>query len=196
MEMDINTVLEELKNSNVDRFDLMPLMTRGIKNKFHPEIYLDNDQIETRETIEHSVHATRQALIERFDTWENAVLYHNIKIKCGNLYLQDDEKGGMCIKRPVKGFSSDYYLLVNLLRYAVLNKFDRDSIETNKITDTMRVKTQWGGFDYVESGEFEVLGLSVRCYKNGKCVIKGLSEDQRARIVDGFALYNKYSVRY
>lgn len=196
MEMDINTVLEELKNSKVDRFDLMPLITRGIKNKFHPEIYLNDDQIETRENIEQSVHATRQALIERFDTWENAVLYHNIKTKCGNLYSQDDEKGGMCIKRKVQGFSSDYYPLVDLLRYAVLNKFDSDSIETNKITDTMRVKTQYGGFGYAESGEFEVLGLSVRCYKNGKCIIKGLSEEQRARIVEGFALCNEYSVRY
>lgn len=45
MEIDINTVLEELKNSNVDRFDLMHLMTRGIRNKFHPEIYLNDDQI-------------------------------------------------------------------------------------------------------------------------------------------------------
>ena len=101
----------------------------------------------------------------------------------------------MCIKRGVQGYSSDHYPLIKLLRYAVLNKFDDTGEEVNDLTDTLRNTTGYG-FSYLEACEFKVFDINIRCYKNGKCVIKGLSEEQRARTVEGFALYNKYSGRY
>ena len=191
MNIDINKVLEELKDCRIDEYDLKPLMIKGIRAKFRPDLYPDENQIVLLTCIEDSYEATKQKYIEQFDTYENAVLWHEIKRICNDLSLRDDEKGGMMIRRYERYSTTGYAEIVQLIRYAVLGIFDPDLAEAHKITDELRTKDGCLYSD-IEATTFNVLKIKVQTFKNRKTIICGLTDKQRKRIVDAFAHYEKY----
>ena len=189
--INVNEVLEELKICNINEYDIESAMLRGIKTKFHPDLYPDETQVELRTTIKESYEATKQKYIEQFDTYENAIKWHNLKHMCCRLSVLDDEKKGMAIRRW-GGLDTQYPEIVQLVRYAVLNKFDKDLTEAHEITDALRIKNGYM-YEDPEAIKFEVMGIEIQAYKNRKTIIRGLTSEQHDRIVDAFAFYEKYN---
>ena len=189
--ININEVLEELKKCDITEYDIKSAMIRGIQNTFHPDLYPDENRIELRPTIKESYDATKQKYIEQFDTYGNAIKWNHLKYICNRLSLLGDEKKGMSIKRW-EGLGTQYPEIVQLIRYAVLNKFDKDLTEAHEITDALKIKD---GCMYVdpEAIKFEVLEIEIQAYKNRKTIICGLADEQHDRIVDAFEFYEKYN---
>ena len=189
--ININEVLEELKMCNITEYDIESAMIRGIQTKFHPDLYPDETQIELRTTIKESYDATKQKYIERFDTFQNAIKWNNLKHMCCRLSVLDDEKKEMSIRRWGV-FNTQYPEIVQLVRYAVLNEFDKDLTEAHEITDALKIKNGCMYRD-PDAVKFEVHGIEIQAYKNRKTIIRSLTDEQRDRIVDAFAFYEKYN---
>lgn len=186
--ININKTLDELKEGGIDSYDLRPLMLKGIRAKFRPDIYIDEKYVELRTSINDSFKATMQKLIDKFDTYENAVFFHNFRQIYDHIGLHEDEKGGMMLMR-YETYGTNHSYIIQLVRYAVLNKFEDTLTEPNKIEDTLRNPD---GFGYLSAVKYDVLGIEIQAYKNLKNVIRGLTDEQRTRITDAFALYKKY----
>lgn len=188
--ININRTLDQLKSCEIKEHDLKPLMIKGVQFTFKPEIYLADDQIVLKTDISDSFDATMEKLVEQFDTYQNAIKWHNLKYICKSLTLKDDEKNGMSIHRW-SDYGTKYPEIVQLIRYAVLNTFDKDLYEAHLVTDDLRIKNgcMWRDPDAIK---FEVLGIEVQAYKNRKTILRGLSDEQYKRITDAFALYKKY----
>lgn len=189
--ININETLEQLKECDVREWDLKQLLIRGIQFTFKPDIYLTEDQIVVRTNISDSFDATMEQLVESYDSFQNAIKWNNLKHICNRLSLQNDEKNGMSIRRW-EGLGTQYPEIVQLVRYAVLNKFDKDLTEAHEITDALRIKNGCM-YEDPEAVKFEVLGIEIQAYKNRKTIICGLADEQHDRIVDAFEFYEKYN---
>ena len=182
MSINKNNILDELKNSSIDEYDLKPLVLKAIRNDFSKltNIYIDDSKINIDESIKQSVKSLYDRYVKAYDTLENAQLFYQFNdIKIGLNEINDIVE----FKRYYQSSNHDIFFM---LRYAINGVFDKDYHETILLEDTNKIGYSLLNFD------IKIGGIRVKSFINGKIKIYGLTNEQKERIQKGFDIVKKY----
>lgn len=183
--MNINTVLDELKNYDIREYQLADLIKQAVRHDVSDlhKVYANDNDLQITSTITTSVTATLNHMVEVYGSMPDARLYKFMENTFRHVRYYPEKSN------QFKVFDYSMINFIDLMQYAISGDQSQDLKIAYDVKDKNPAIDDRGTIFDITHPDYPDVVLTAKTFKNGSVKVTGLTEEHTNRLNHAFKFY-------